>query len=168
MTPNMKKILFILLTFICIDFVAQDTWTQKASFGTVRIGASSFVINDKIYVVGGWDYTNFLNDLWEYDPTLDTWTQKTSFPGAARDCGIAFSVGNKGYYGTGNNGTQFSNHLADFWEYDPATDSWAQKNNFPGGARFGAVAFTVNGNGYVSTGDSPSGYFQDLWMYNAS
>ena len=54
---------------------------------------------------------------------------------------VGFSIGNKGYVGTGyDNNINYHN---DFWEYDPATDTWTQKANFGGGARYGAVGFSI-------------------------
>src|SRR5580765_6530695 len=57
----------------------------------------------------------------------NTWTQKTSFGGTERYGVVGFSIGSKGYMGTG-----FSNYnyYKDFWEYDPATDAWTQKADF--------------------------------------
>lgn len=163
----MKSLFFSLSLIISALFVnAQDTWLQRLSFGTIRQGISSFDINNKIYIVGGWDYTVFYNDLWEFDPTTNTWTQKANFPAAGRHTGVAFSIGNKGYYGTGDNGVTFTNYLNDFYEYDPTLNSWTQKANFAGSARNGAVSFVLNGNAYVGTGSGSSTYLQDMWLYN--
>lgn len=166
----MKWIKTILIILVCLKLNAQNTWLQRASFsGTARQGLSSFEINNKIYIVGGWDFTNFYNELWEFDPATNIWTQKTSLPAPGRRSGIAFAIGNKGYYGTGDNGTSFSNYLNDFWEYDPTLDTWTQKANFGGLARGGAISFVQNGNAYVGTGTGAlTTYFQDMWMYNPS
>lgn len=40
---------------------------------------------------------------------LDFWTQKASFPGTSRSSAAAFSVENKGYFGTGYNGKDYFN-----------------------------------------------------------
>ena len=40
-------------------------------------------------------------DFWEYDPAANTWTQKADFGGTARDGAVGFSIGSKGYIGTG-------------------------------------------------------------------
>jgi len=58
----------------------------------------------------------------------DTWVQKKDY-GTAVDStygAIAFSIGNKGYVGTG----YAKRRLNDFWEYDPNTDTWSQKASF--------------------------------------
>ena len=41
-------------------------------------------------------------DFWEYDPVGNTWTQKADFGGTARYAAVGFSIGNKGYIGTGH------------------------------------------------------------------
>ena len=42
----------------------------------------------------------------------------------------------------------------DFWEYNPTTNSWSQKEIFPGSNRDKAVGFSINDKGYVGTGSS--------------
>lgn len=118
-----------------------DQWYQKTSMGGVaRIGAVGFSIGTKCYIGTGFDGTNYLSDFWEFNTTLNAWSQKASFPGGARAYAVAFSTTtNKGYIGTGYNGTLYKN---DFWQYDPVSNSWVQKANFIGTPRAGAVAFS--------------------------
>lgn len=81
------------------------------------------------------------------------WDQKTSIPAAGRFWGFAFSIGDKGYAGTGRTG--FSGQpQADFWEYDPATDTWAQKANYPDGVTEGATGFSAGDRGFAGFGTS--------------
>ena len=47
--------------------------------------------------------------------TPNTWTQKADFGGTARNAAVGFSIGSKGYIGTGYDGS----YCKDFWEYDP-------------------------------------------------
>jgi hypothetical protein len=118
-----------------------DQWYQQTSMGGVaRIGAVGFSIGTKCYIGTGFDGTNYLSDFWEFNTTLNAWSQKASFPGGARAYAVAFSTTtNKGYIGTGYNGTLYKN---DFWQYDPISNSWVQKANFIGTPRAGAVAFS--------------------------
>jgi N-acetylneuraminic acid mutarotase len=93
--------------------------------------------------------------------TIENWTEKTAFGGAERRQAISFSIGNKGYTGTGV--APDRTNLRDFWEYDPATDSWTQKADFTGTPRSVAAAFAVGGYGYVGTGydgDQTKDFFQ--------
>src|SRR5438874_2713322 len=83
----------------------------------------------------------------------NTWTQKANFGGSARFGAVGFSIGIKGYIGTGINGSCCPfNVLKDIWEYDPTTDTWTQKADFGGGLRGWAVGFSIGDKGYVGTG----------------
>lgn len=76
------------------------------------------------------------------------WTKKADFGGKARSSAIGFSIGNKGYIGTG-----FGSEIKkDLWEYDPASDIWTQKADFPGGIRYKAVGFSIGNKGYIGLG----------------
>ncbi len=92
----------------------------------------------------------------------NTWTQKANFGGLARNGAVGFSIGTKGYFGTGlDNGGQKN----DFWQYDPANNSWTQKANFGGAARYAAVGFSIGQKGYIGTGGYPINY-NDFWEYD--
>lgn len=96
------------------------------------------------------------------------WNQKAEFPPIARHRCVAFSIGNKGYCGTGHiNAGGSTIAYSDFWEFDPATNTWTQKANFGGGNRFGAVGFSIGNRGYIGTGNSPNYILtNDFWEYN--
>ena len=81
----------------------------------------------------GYNVVTIYKDFWEYDPATDTWTQKADFGGTARTGAVGFSIGSKGYIGTGH---MIGSLLQkDFWEYDPAANTWTQKADFGGTAR---------------------------------
>ena len=90
----------------------------------------------------------------------DSWTQKANFGGTIRYSGSGFSIGNKGYMGTGYGQDGNKN---DFWEFDPVTNIWSQKADFSGGARNGAAAFCIGSKGYIGGGN-----YNDFWEYNPS
>ena len=143
-----------------------NTWLQKADFaGTARSEAVCFSIGSKGYIGLGTYYNGttwiYYKDFWEYDPITDTWIQKSDFGGTARAGAVGFSIGTKGYVGTGNSGSL----KKDFWEYDPITDTWIQKSDFGGTARAGAVGFSIGTKGYVGTGNDGS-LKNDFWEYN--
>jgi hypothetical protein len=70
-------------------------------------------------------------------------------------------MNNKAYVATGNR----SGVIGTAWEYDIANDVWAEKTGFEGTAREGALAFTINNRGYITTGNNSSSYFDDLWEF---
>ncbi|MCY7409984.1 MAG: hypothetical protein LH473_06910 [Chitinophagales bacterium] len=93
---------FTLLSTICLVSYA-DTWIQKNDFsGYGRSDAASFIINGKGYVGTGGVPTNetYAKDIWEYEPSTDSWTQKADIP-VGRTEAVGFSIGSKGYIGTG-------------------------------------------------------------------
>jgi N-acetylneuraminic acid mutarotase len=153
---------------------ANHTWTSKKTFqGLSRVGASSFVIGNKAYIVGGRSQTSIptnFNDCWEYDPAADDWKQKASFEYIGRCNASGFSVGNKGYIANGvamfpNN---FGVYLHELLEYNPATDSWSAKTPFPGTERSFSQAFVINGKAYVGGGSQWPLKFQDFYRYTQS
>lgn len=159
----------ILISFNACEKSSSDdedligNWKRSSEFeGVGRTEAVTFTINDKVYVGGGFDGTNRLNDFWEFNQSTGTWLRKAPFPGTARNSAVAFAVNGIGYVGTGYDGL---NKLKDFWQYNPATDTWTQIADFGGTARYGAVAFSIGTKGYVSTGYDGN-YLKDLWEYN--
>jgi len=146
-----------------------NTWTRKADLPVTQYQAASsaaFSIGNKGYI------GIFCGDfkLFEYDPTQDKWTQKASVALGNRRHVIAFSIGNKGYVGLGikhSNKDGSDSFINDIWEYNPDTDTWVRKADFPGGGRSGAVAFTIKDKGYVSTGSLSNNELKnDLWEFD--
>ena len=62
-------------------------------------------VNDKVYVVGGYDGTNYLQDCDEYDPSTNTWTSKADMPAPGRCWLAAAAVDTKVYVMGGSDGT---------------------------------------------------------------
>ncbi len=153
-----------------------NVWTQKVNFGGIgRSNAIGFSIGSKGYIgMGGQFIVPLANsDFWEFDPgasgSLGTWSQKMSVPAnaaipAGASSAVGFSIGNKGYIGTGYQ--NFINQNG-FFEYDPIINSWQKKANFIGAARSEAVGFSIGSKGYIGTGAIGSGnYENDFWEYN--
>jgi N-acetylneuraminic acid mutarotase len=86
------------------------------------------------------------NDFWEYDPITDVWTQKTEFGGSPRYQAAGFSIGNKGYIGTGADDQSETDHK-DVWEYDASTNTWIRKADLRGLIRDAAVGFVIDNKG---------------------
>jgi N-acetylneuraminic acid mutarotase len=91
------------------------------------------------------------------------WIKLSDFEGVPRSDAVAFSIGNKGYIGTGYGG---SDRLSDFWEYDPQVNNWARKKDFPGVPRNGAVGFGTDTKGYIGTGYNGTNRLKDFWEYD--
>lgn len=156
----------------------NNTWTQKNNIPendgfSARYGSVAFSIGSKGYVLGGYD-GNYLKDLWEYDPTADSWSQKTSLPGSKRMNAVAFVIDNIAYVCTGIENAAYP---SDFWAYDASTDTWAKKRDIANNSdqsyddeytsivRENAVAFVINGLGYIATGDNTV-VVSTVWEYD--
>lgn len=105
---------------------AGNEWTQKRNIANIstdsyddnytsiaRSNGAAFVISDKGYIVTG---DNVSTDCWEYTPSGDTWTKKTSFEGAFRTGAVGMTVNGRGVILTGRNS---NNPLDDTWEFLP-------------------------------------------------
>lgn len=154
-------------------------WFEQSSFdGSKRSDAVTFTIGDKGYLFGGFDGDDRLNDLWVYNTgednnDVDFWTEvvidEAATRPSARNGAVGFSIGDKGYIGTGYDG---DDELNDFWEFDPETNTWTQLANFPGSARFGAIGFSLEVSGveygYIGTGEDSEGEQKTFYRYNAA
>ena len=95
------------------------------------------------------------------------WLQKATFGGDARHRSTAVSIGNRGYMGLGHVNSVVDVLYKDWWEYDPATNTWTQKADYPPGKRFYAAGFSVDSYAYVGTGrDTTFNNTTDFWRYN--
>ena len=135
---------------------ATDTWETKASMPTARSSVQAYVVNGKIYLIGGAP-NGILNEV--YDPAANTWETKTPMPTEAG--GYASAV--------------VDNKIYIFWYtlnhiYDPATDSWSQGASPPrgilgaAGATTGALApkriYVITAPGNIAPGPQPPCYTQ--------
>lgn len=99
-----------------------------------------------------------------------SWTQKASLPAPGRYGAVSFAIGSKAYVcsGTGDGILNFQ----DMWEYDQATDTWAQKANMPGTSRRRTNIEVVNGIAYMMGGIHWNGgsgnntILSDFWSYD--
>jgi len=139
---------------------AANSWTRMTDMPAGAAFPTAFVIGDSA------GYVLTAQSLYKYSPVTNSWSQKANFIGPARDVAVAFAIGGKGYYGTGDNGTV----LMDFYEYDALADNWTQKNDFAGHARTDAIGFAIDCKGYIAVGDTDNGSMRttalnDLWQY---
>ncbi len=163
-------------------------WSKSSDFNGIACGgAVSFVIGDNAYVGTGSDADNenYLTSFGKFSVNNNGWSPRWNaqkpdseqklgairpFPGVARQRAVAFSVDGKGYVGTG---IDIKNkRLADFYEYNPADNTWKQIANFPS-ARMEAVAFAINDKGYVGTGygyldNKDKNTLNDFYSYNVA
>lgn len=164
----MKKILLFIFLASSAPSLGDTTgfyiWVQKAEFPPLaRHRAIGFSIGDKGYLGLGHINAGGVNiaypDFWEFDKSTNSWTQKADFGGGTRFGAVGFSIGSKGYVGTGTSAAYVD--FNDLWEYNPVTNTWIQKASMPGTARDGATGFSINGKGYMGLG-----YYNDWYEYD--
>jgi N-acetylneuraminic acid mutarotase len=141
----------------------SDIWKRLSDGGLDFQSGIVMVINNKVYTGLGQAFSlnpSIMKQIWEYDPSSDTWTRKKDFPGTARWAAIGISLGDKGYVGLGDPGG--GSILRDWWEYDPAMDTWTQKKDNPSLKSLQwSAGFTVNGRLFVGI----SAYLQSNEWY---
>ncbi|MDO9153456.1 MAG: hypothetical protein Q7U47_07085 [Paludibacter sp.] len=142
--------------------------------GTGRASAVAFVINGKGYVALGRSaaQSGVLKDCWQYDPNKSDscWKRKADFPGIGRVKATAAVVNGKAYVGLGFDISigvyNYDAYLKDFWMYDPQTDSWTQKANFPSNYTDACGSFVVNNTIYVTSGMDGASFGNEVWKYD--
>lgn len=93
------------------------------------------------------------------------WQNGTSFPDNSRDDGVAFSINNVGYFGTGRD-NDFKDYN-DWWKYENGI--WTEVSPLPGIERQYCSSFVIDGIGYLIGGRSKFGKpLNELWQYNPS
>ena len=148
--------------------VLSDVWTQKPSLpANERHHPFYFGIGDYAYVgfghgsvfgpgskpsAGSYIY----NDFYRYDPSTDSWSQRSNFPSAARVAGTQLSYGDKGYVLSGDGDDHGPLDSGEFWEYDPLNDSWVQLPSHPGNAIWAPGNFVIGCDVYFLLGQDNS------------
>jgi|TARA_B110000908_G_scaffold12283_1_gene14268 N-acetylneuraminic acid mutarotase len=100
-------------------------WINFQSLPSVgRSGSSSFMIGPyKAYIIGGKNQSvTTETEVWEYEITNDSWTQKNDLPFSGIWRGVSFVDDTTGYIGLGIDSAGVAN--SDFYRYLPTTDQW--------------------------------------------
>jgi len=161
---HMKKSTLLLFLLLGIQIAHGQYWEQMAAFpGTLRHSCGSFSLNDKGYIAGGYgDNNQVLNDLWEYDPTTDTYLQKNNLP--VEVYGASYFVINNVAYLI-NGWTTTSGITNDtMYSYDSVNDSWVAVTTYPGTPAYTCASFVLNNKLYIGIGYLP--YTNELWEYD--
>jgi len=149
-----------------------EQWTQLASFpGDGRNHPAMVYAGNKVFVGLGSNLNGNLNDWWEYDISNNVWQELNSFIGLPRHHPFYFGIDNKVYVGFGHGDDVLSqlNIFNDFYVWDLTTQTWSQLNNFPGEGRVAGTQFSINGKGYILSGDGEDHAeldYGEFWEYN--
>ena len=143
----------------CSNDIYHGNWRSISTLNAKgRAETSSFTIDDKAYVVGGYGFylvSTYFNSTWEFDLNDYSWHECDTLPGAPRRAGIAFAIDGKGYYcgGIGINNECFS----DLFEFDPkktAGSQWTklEADSFPNGGFYDGIGFAIDDIGVAGAG----------------
>jgi N-acetylneuraminic acid mutarotase len=162
----MKKTLgFIITLFLILNISqAQDTMYVHRNGGLITKIAVSKIDSIVFYATATNPSLSYA-ELWEYNPTTDSWSKKSSDYVVKRDNAVAFSIGQKGYFGTGNVAFSGTKYTKDFWEFDLSSNKWTKMTDFGGAARGMATGFSIGATGYVGLGNVAT---NDFWAYSPS
>lgn len=144
--------------------------SEKASLPLVGLSsASACVSGDYAYILFG--RTDTLNkNIYQYNPALNSYNVHSVFPAQLRVNGIAQCVDGLIYAGLGfapGNGIYIqSAYLTDFWCYNPLTNVWEQKADFPSNTTDKCVSFVFNNQMYVGYGFNGFEYKNEMWKYD--
>jgi N-acetylneuraminic acid mutarotase len=146
----------------------EDSWTRLKDFpGDSRMGAVLCEGTDHIYFGMGYHTGNY-NDWWEYFPLTDNWKQLKALPDNGRVNAISLTINNRYFVSTGR---CFAGDLTggkvypDILEYDVVRNVWYKRGNIPSGGRENAIAFTINGKGYIGQGENDTMILNDFWCF---
>ena len=146
-------------------------WVKKEDMPTARSSHIGATVNGKIYAIGGYLGPSFgyENNVEEYDPATDTWTNKYPLPSSQGEFSPDGCVVNGKIYAIGGF-TMPNTTFNTVYVYDPATDTWTTKSPMPT-ARWGHCPVVVNGKIYViggATGWPIKKYYETIEVYNPS
>jgi N-acetylneuraminic acid mutarotase len=148
----------------------RGAWRQLKSMGSgVEWGDVAAATSTRGYV----GVSTYTQSWWEFNPDNETWTQKAAFPGQMRSGLTSFSIDEKIYAGMGSaydfDALKYK-AFNDLYAYDPASNTWTKKADFPGTSRQYSSCTYGNGRGYVLGGDDIAGgatsFLNDVWEYN--
>jgi N-acetylneuraminic acid mutarotase len=136
-------------------------WIPRASLPAARqLPNGAAVINGKIYVAGGLTALGPTRSLYVYNVASNSWSTKAPMPirshgGAAAAIDgklwvLATTAGDSGRY----------TDPTRIFRYDPATDSWSEREPAPHPHHLGAVG-VINGKIYVAGGTAKT-HFNDV------
>jgi len=163
---TIKNSVFVLVIMLLGVINTSAQWVQVASPPSdfITDHTFGFAIDGKGYLVAGTDENgSVLNDMFQYDPSADEFTQLEDFPGGARGFAIGDTWNEKAYFGFGAN-DDF--RYDDLWEFDPSTESWTELASCPCSPRIHPALIAHNDKVFVGLGGDSTGDLNDWWIYD--
>ncbi|WP_093024895.1 Kelch repeat-containing protein [Pustulibacterium marinum] len=107
--------------------LSDESWTklndldEEDDYDVVRSNATAFTLGQYGYVACGY-YGGNMDSVWEYDPSTDTWEEKTDYEGVTRLDPVSLSNGTNGFVLLGRNGTSYLDDMMEFYPFDEYDD----------------------------------------------
>lgn len=143
---------FSVTTRVVIYDPANNSWNTGATMPALRLDLAVAAANGKVYAFGGRDggdgNAQPRAEVYEYNPSTNAWTPKTSML-TARMGAVAVSLNGLIYVIGGRTNSSVLNTVE---VYNPATNSWATREQMPSRRAYTA-AFIINSKIYVAGGD---------------
>lgn len=147
----------------------QDNWTQLKNLPGINRTLAVACADDQHIFFGTGFMTSSANDWWEYSPATDNWSSRKQMPDHGRQNSVALCINNRYFVATGRywKGSVIANEYvkADIEEYDPINNKWISHGEIPNGKRENAIAFTINGKGYIGFGENDVGMVNSFWSF---
>lgn len=131
--------------------INDDTWEQKNDLPYAIWTAKSAAVNGKGYLTFGMnDNGSFPENLLEYTPQTDSWSNLPPYPEGGHSHGSLVSSGNFLLTMGGRDSLwRYSKYL---YRYDIVNQIWQQLSAIPDSARKGGMTFINNEQLYYTTG----------------
>lgn len=136
--------------------------------GPAQASVVASTFDNKLYVIGGGTGANpdlRIDQLWAFDPSSQTWTQRASVPspGVGSSFGSAAQVGGAIYVFGGVVGPPGPITITNTaWKYSIASNTWSRIADLPT-SNFGAAVAAIGGKIYLASG---SGFLLQTWQYD--
>ena len=149
------------------NFHTVSAWQPKDSLILGNWAGAAAIYQAKIYVFGGADSLNWTatTSAGAYDPAADAWSGILSLPVAR--AGLSAAELNGKIYCLGGWSGKYDSAIdtVDVIAYDPATDTYTDKNSLPQARSF-AAAVNLNDAVYLIGGYNNGSYTKTLYRYN--
>jgi N-acetylneuraminic acid mutarotase len=105
-------------------------------------------------------------DLQKWSLLQNSWTKCNDFPGGPRRDAAGFSIGEKGYVGLGQYNYTKQVFYKTLYAYDPNSDEWTKKADFPGDERMSVFCLEIGEKAYIGMGGNFGTDYKDFWEYD--
>ncbi|MGA9295646.1 MAG: kelch repeat-containing protein [Ignavibacteriaceae bacterium] len=129
-----------------------DTWTKKQDMPTARYAFQTYLINGKIYAMGGAPSGGVsLSTVEVYDPETDTWETKPNMP--HNRAWFSGAVVNNKIYVIGGTPNELTSDYS-VWKYDPSFHTEVAAGNVSGTWTLSNSPYHVNGEITIPNGET--------------